>query len=58
MTFPQETYAQWRDRLAANRKARIEAEVDPVERERLEVVDAACGAVDQAVGLMMAVEAA
>ena len=57
-TFPPKPTPSGRDRLVANRKARIEAEVDPVERERLETLDAACGAVDQAVGLMLAVEAA
>jgi len=53
----EESYQEWRDRLAANRKDRIEAEVDPVERTSLEAVDAACGAVDQAVGLMLSMEA-
>ncbi|OJW21216.1 MAG: hypothetical protein BGO49_24700 [Planctomycetales bacterium 71-10] len=58
MTPAPETYQQWRDRLAANRKARIAAETDPVERERLEAVDAMCGAVDQFVGRMVCIDMA
>lgn len=56
MTPAPETYQQWRDRLAANRKARIASETDPVKRERLLAVDAMCGAVDQFVGRMVAVD--
>lgn len=43
-----ESYPEWLARLAANRRARINAEANPIRRSQLEATDAACRTVDRA----------